>query len=120
MLFYRVVTSKDMRLGSLAISLVVIFSLVGCLDDVDDNVVHSCSEAQFVLEEGEHVSCGPMQLEKDTNYRFEWETEYKDSEYDSDLDIFFMTQLNYQNYKDGDAFSYKGGVSKTAVKTYSN
>ena len=52
------------------------------------------------------------------DYEITWSTEYSDSKHDSDLDVFFMTEFNYDDYNDGESFLYKSPPSVEAIKTY--
>ena len=87
----------------------VMASFTGCLDSEPEETCNS----ETILEEDTYYHCAFKVLTDDVTIR--WDFEYKDGT--SNVDIFFMDELNFNQYEDGNAFVVVSQLSREDVKS---
>ena len=85
-------------------------SFTGCLDD-DTEIC----DMETIIQDGEYAYCSGVLKTDDVTVW--WDFEYKDGT--SNVDIYFMDDINFQSYRDGDPFVYISQLSREDVKSTS-
>ena len=87
----------------------VMASFTGCLSSEPEEMC----KAETILEEGSYYDCAFKLLTDEVSIW--WDFEYKDGT--SNVDIFFMDDLNFNQYEEGNAFVVVSQLSREDVKS---